>query len=410
MYSFERNLEKYAEVAVNVGVNLKEGQGVLLRANTESLDIARLIVKKAYEAGAKHVQVLLSDDQMSLLRYQYGSKQVFNEFPNWIKVGHEAMVEEDYTLINVIAPNPELLKEINPELVAQDSKTASIAMERFMKATVTGELKWNIIAVPSKAWAKAVFPEKTEEDGINALWEQIFNIARINTENPVDAWKKHDEMLKFYSKYLNEKRFVKFNYKAPGTDLEVFMADEHVWIGGSTNDINGNPFMPNVPTEEIFSMPSKLKVNGTLKSTKPLNVRGQLIDGFGFTFKDGKVVDFYAEKGEKVLQSLLDTDEGARYLGEIALVPDDSPISNSGLIFSNTLFDENASCHFALGRAYAYNVKGGEHMEKEELAKRGANHSLIHVDFMVGSKNLEIIGETQDGEKITIFKEGNWAI
>lgn len=410
MYTFERNLEKYAELAVSVGVSLKEGQGLLLRANVESLEMARLITKKAYQMGAKHVQVMLSDDELTLIRYQYASQRAFEEFPNWIKVGNELMVEEDYTLINVIAPNPELLKVVDPKIVALDNKTGSIAMEKFMKATMSGAVKWNIVAVPSKAWAKAVFPELSEDEGIKALWEQIFKIARVDQEDPVVAWQKHDEMLKFYSKYLNEKRFSKLNYKAPGTDLEVSLAEDHLWIGGSTDDIQGTAFMPNIPTEEIFTMPSKFKVNGTLKSTKPLNVRGQLIDNFHFTFKDGKVVDFGAEKGQDVLENLLNTDEGARYLGEVALVPHDSPISNSGLVFSNTLFDENASCHFALGRAYSYNVAGGEKMEKEELESKGANHSLIHVDFMVGCSEMEITGETAQGDVITIFKNGNWAI
>lgn len=410
MNQFEKNLEKYAEVAVKVGVNLKEGQGLLLNTSIAALPLARKVQKKAYEAGAKHVEVKISDDEMRLNRYKFGSNQVFEEFPEFIKMSYEKLVEENYTLINVMAPNPELLKEIDPSLVAKDSKTSSEALEGFMKATMTGTVKWNIVAAASPEWAKLVFPDLNEEEAMEKLWEQIFKIARIDGENPVEDWKKHDAALKHYSEYLTEKNFEKMIYKAPGTDLEVYLADDHVWVGGSKPDVNGQDFMPNMPTEEVFSMPHYKKVDGTLKSTKPLNVRGQLIDGFGFTFEAGKVVDFYAEKGYEVLEQLLNTDEGARYLGEIALVPDDSPISNSNLIFSNTLYDENASCHFALGRAYPYTLKDGVELDQDGLEKRGANYSLIHVDFMVGSPELKIVGVTHSGEEIVVFDNGNWAI
>lgn len=410
MNAFEQNLEKYAEVAVKVGINLKKGQGVLLSTSIEGLPLARKVQKKAYEAGAKHVEVKISDDEMRLNRYKFGSDQVFEEFPEFIKLEFEKMVEEDYTLINVMAPNPELLKEIDPSLVAKDSKTRSIALESFMKATMNGTVKWNVLAVASKAWAKMVFPELEEEKAMESLWDQIFKISRIDNADPVHAWKTHDANLKHYSNYLTEKNFEKMKYTAEGTDLEVYLADEHVWIAGGNKDNKGDDFLPNIPTEEVFSMPHYKKVNGTLKSTKPLSVRGQFIDGFGFTFENGKVVDFYAETGYEVLEELLNTDEGARHLGEIALVPYDSPISNSGLIFSNTLYDENASCHFALGKAYSYNLKNGTKLEKEELEKRGANHSLIHVDFMVGSSNLKVVGITFEGEEIVVFENGDWAI
>lgn len=410
MNAFEQNLEKYAEVAVKVGINLKKGQGVLLSTSIEGLPLARKVQKKAYEAGAKHVEVKISDDEMRLNRYKFGSDQVFEEFPEFIKLEFEKMVEEDYTLINVMAPNPELLKEIDPSLVAKDSKTRSIALESFMKATMNGTVKWNVLAVASKAWAKMVFPELEEEKAMESLWDQIFKISRIDNADPVQAWKTHDANLKHYSNYLTEKNFEKMKCTAEGTDLEVYLADEHVWIAGGNKDNKGDDFLPNIPTEEVFSMPHYKKVNGTLKSTKPLSVRGQFIDGFGFTFENGKVVDFYAETGYEVLEELLNTDEGARHLGEIALVPYDSPISNSGLIFSNTLYDENASCHFALGKAYSYNLKNGTKLEKEELEKRGANHSLIHVDFMVGSSNLKVVGITFEGEEIVVFENGDWAI
>ncbi len=407
--TLDQQLEKYAELAVKVGVNLQEKEGLLLSGNEAALPLARKIMKKAYEAGAKHVEFQFSDDQMQVIRYLNGKEFVFDKFPQWKVDQLEAMYKDNYHQLFVMAPDPELLKEIDGDLIAKNQKTVSQAVAPIMKYRMTGITKWSIVAVPSDAWAMSVFPEDSLENATAKLWDKIFEATRVDQNDPVAAWQQHDKNLKKYRDFFNDKDFEKLVYKAPGTDLEVYLADDHCWMGGSKESQAGVPYVANIPTEEVFTTPHQLKVNGTLKATKPLSLNGKLVDGFGFTFKDGKVVDFYADKGYDVLEKLMANDDGAKYLGEVALVQDDSPISNTGILFNNTLFDENASCHFALGRAYSYAMKGGSEATQEELTKRGANFSLIHVDFMVGSKELEIIAYEKNGNTVQIFKDGNWA-
>lgn len=408
MNDFQRNLEKYAELAVKVGINLKEKEGLIIGGNVETLPLARLIAKKAYEIGAKHVEFLLNDDEISLIRYQYGKDYVFENFPKWKVDALEAMYKDNYHHIFILASDPELLKDIDGEKVAKNQKSASQAMASVMKYRMTGFTKWNIIAMPSPSWAKSVFPELDEKKAIEKLWENIFAATRVDQKDPVKAWEEHDKNLKKYRDFLNEKQFEKLLYKGPGTDLEVYLAEDHYWMGGSKKSQSGHPYVANIPTEEVFTTPHRLKVNGTLKATKPLSLNGKIVDGFGFTFKDGKVIDFYAEKGYDVLKKLLENDEGAKYLGEVALVQDNSPISNTGILFNETLFDENASCHFALGRAYAYAMQNGSNMTEEELASKGSNFSLIHVDFMVGGPELNITAFEKNGNEVILFKNGNW--
>jgi len=407
--NLEKQLDKYAELAVKVGVNLKEKEGLLLTGNEAALPLARKIMAKAYEAGAKHVEFQLRDDQMSIIRYLNGKEFVFENAPQWKIDSLEAMYKDNYHQLFVMAPDPELLKEIDGELIAKDQKTQSMAVAPIMKYRMTGITKWSIVAMPSDAWSKSVFPDLPLEEATEKLWEKIFEATRVDQEDPVEAWKEHNANLRKYKDFLNEKDFEKLVFKAPGTDLEVHLADSHYWMGGSKDSQAGAAYVANIPTEEVFTTPHQLKVNGTLKATKPLSLNGKLVDDFGFTFKDGKVVDFYADKGYDVLEKLMSNDEGAKYLGEVALVPDDSPISNTGILFNNTLFDENASCHFALGRAYSYAMKGGSEATQEELTERGANFSLIHVDFMVGGPELEIVGYEKDGTQVQIFNKGNWA-
>lgn len=408
MKDFENNLEKYAELAVKVGINLKEKEGLIITGNTDTLPLARLIMKKAYEAGAKDVEFQLRDDEMSLIRFNHGKDYVFDNFPKWKVDSLEAMYKDNYHHIFILASDPELLKDVDGEIVAKSQKSASQAMASVMKYRMTGITKWNIIAMPSATWAKSVYPQLDEESAIEKLWEKIFSATRVDQEDPVKAWELHDKNLKKYRNFLNEKQFEKLVLKGPGTDIEVYLAEDHFWMGGAKESQAGDSYVANIPTEEVFTTPHRLKVNGTLKATKPLSVNGKIVDDFGFTFKDGKVVDFYANKGYDVLEKLLDNDEGARYLGEVALVQDDSPISNTGILFNETLFDENASVHFALGRAYAYAMRNGSNMTQEELTEKGANFSLIHVDFMVGGPNLDITAYEKDGNKVQLFKNGNW--
>ena len=283
-------------------------------------------------------------------------------------------------------------------------------MKNFRQYTMNDRITWSIIAIPTADWSKKIFPGQSEEDAIANHWEAIFKIVRVDQDDPIEAWNKHNAKLEKARGILNEKAYKKLIFKAPGTNLELELPEGHIWKGGSAISEKGIEFNPNIPTEEVFSMPHKYGVNGTVASTKPLNYGGSLIDNFSLTFKDGKVVDFKAEQGEKVLEHLLNTDEGSRRLGEVALVPHESPVSQSGLIFYNTLFDENASCHIALGKAYPTNIEGGSSMNEEELDKHGVNDSLSHVDFMIGSEKLDIDGIKPDGTTEAVFRNGTWAI
>lgn len=402
------NLEKYAELAVRTGINLKEGEGLIIAGNLDTLPLARKIMAKAYEAGAKHVEFQFNDDEMTLIRYNKGKDFVFDSFPKWKVDALEAMYKDNYHHLFIGAPDPELLKDIDGDLVSRNQKSASKAMAPAMQYRMTGFTKWTIIAIPSIPWAKSVFPDLSDEEAVEKLWEKVFEATRIDQEDPIKSWEDHDKKLKKYKSYLNDKNFDKLVLKGPGTDLEVYLADGHFWMGGSKESQKGDSYVANMPTEEVFTTPHRLKVNGKLKATKPLSLNGKLIDNFGFEFKDGKVVDFYAEKGYEVLEKHLENDEGAKYLGEIALVQDDSPISNTKILFNNTLFDENASCHLALGRAYAYAMREGSSSTQEELEERGANYSLIHTDFMVGGPELEITAYEKDGSEVKLFEKGNW--
>src|SRR5699024_727135 len=290
-------------------------------------------------------------------------------------------------------------------------KAAGEASKNFRSYTMNDRIAWSIISIPSAAWAQKIFPDQTEEEAMESLWDAIVKIVRVDKEDPIQAWKEHNETLKKAREVLNERNYTKLHFKAPGTDLELELPEGHIWKGGSAHTEGGGvEFNPNMPTEEVFSMPHKYGVNGTVSSTKPLNYGGSVIDHFILTFKDGKVVDFQAEQGEDVLKHLLDSDEGARRLGEVALVPHESPVSQSGLIFYNTLFDENASCHIALGKAYPTNIKNGSSMNEEELDQHGVNDSLVHVDFMIGSQELGIDGVKKDGTTEPVFRKGTWAI
>lgn len=401
-------LEKYADLAVRVGINVQPNEGLIIHANESGLPLAREVMKKAYAAGAKHVEFMMSDDAMSLARYHNAKDDVFENFPTWKAELLIKLYEDNYHHLYIIAPDPELLKDVPGEKVAKDQKSASIVMSPAQKYRMTGQTKWCIVAVPSVAWAESVYPEKSTEDAIDALWDKIADATRVSMDDPVQAWTEHDTRLKKYKNYLNEKQFDKLVFTAPGTELEIGLADGHYWMGGSKLSHAGDAFVANIPTEEVFTTPHRYKVNGKVRSTKPLSHNGKIVDGFGFTFEDGKVVDYYAEKGKEVLDMMLANDEGAKYLGEVALVQNDSPISNTGILFNNTLFDENASVHLALGRAYAYAMQDGSNATQEELEERGANFSLIHVDFMIGGPDMEIVAYDKEGAATPIFTKGNW--
>ncbi|QDP41724.1 aminopeptidase [Radiobacillus deserti] len=403
-------MEKYAELALRTGVNIQKGQALMINAPIDGAEFTRIVAKKAYELGAKNVHINWNDDELTLLKYQYAPDEVLNDVPQWSVDKHLEFAKDGGALLAIRSTNPDLLKDIDPEKVAKATKASAEAMKEFRTYTMNDIIPWSLISIPTGDWAQKIFPDKSEEDAIEALWEQIFKIVRADLPDPVTAWDEHNATLRKARAFLNKKKYKKLIYKAPGTDFEMELPEGHIWKGGSAKNAKGLDFNPNIPTEEVFTLPHKYGVNGTVSSTMPLIYGGNMIDKFSLTFKDGKVVDFTAEKGYDTLKHLLDSDEGARRLGEVALVPNESPISQSGLIFYNTLYDENASCHIALGKAYPTNLEGGADMNEEELDKHGVNDSLTHVDFMIGSSELDIDGITEDGKSEPVFRKGSWAL
>jgi aminopeptidase len=312
--------------------------------------------------------------------------------------------------VTVSAEDPELLKDITPDRIARAQKARSTAIREYRERLMSNHNSWCVVSIPTAAWAQKVFPGLSEEDAVARLWETIFYTVRVDTQDPVASWDTHKASLKRYQDFLNTHRFRYLHYKnALGTDLKIELPENHLWLGGSDYTHDGVEFVANMPTEEVFTLPKKAGVNGTVMASKPLIYNGNRIDRFSLTFRDGKVVDFQAEEGYETLKNILDSDEGSRYLGEVALVPYDSPISNSGILFYNTLFDENASCHLALGKAYPKCIKNSEGMSKEQLEQAGVNDSLVHEDFMMGTKDLEITGITADGAEVSVFRNGNFA-
>lgn len=402
--------EKYAELALRTGVNLQENQALMINAPIEGAEFTKTVARKAYEMGAKNVHINWVDDELTLLKYENAPDEVIADFPEWRVKLHDTYAEDGAAVLSIRSTNPDLLKDIDSSRVAKANKAAAQAMTNFRKYTMNDRITWSIISIPTGDWAQKVFPDKSKDDAIAGLWDAIVKIVRVDQDDPIAAWDAHNETLRTAREILNKKAYTKLIYKAPGTDLELELPEGHLWKGGSAVSEQGTTFNPNMPTEEVFSMPHKYGVNGTVSSTKPLNHGGSLIDNFSLTFKDGKVVDYKAEQGEDTLKHLLDTDEGARRLGEVALVPHESPVSQSGLIFYNTLFDENASCHIALGKAYPTNLKGGAEMDDEQLDKHGVNDSLTHVDFMIGSEELDIDGVLEDGTTEPVFRNGTWAL
>lgn len=402
--------DKYAELALKTGVNLQKGQALMINAPIEGAEFTKKVVRKAYEMGAKDVHINWVDDELTLLKYENAPEEVIANYPEWKVKLHDYYAEDGAAVLSIRSTNPDLLKNIDPSLVAKANRAAAKAMVNFRKHTMNDKITWSIISIPTGDWAQKIFPDKSREDAMESLWDAIVKIVRVDQDNPVAAWGKHNKTLETAREVLNEKSYKKLIFKAPGTDLEIELPEGHIWKGGSAVSENGITFNPNMPTEEVFTLPHKYGVTGTVASTKPLNYGGSLIDDFSLTFKDGKVVDYKAAQGEGTLKHLLDTDEGATRLGEVALVPHESPVSQSGLIFYNTLFDENASCHIALGKAYPTNLKDGSEMNEEELDKHGVNDSLTHVDFMIGSEKLDIDGVKEDGTTEAVFRNGTWAM
>ncbi len=407
--NFNEKLSKYAELVVKVGVNIQKGQYLYIAASTDSLELARLITKKAYEAGARQVFVDLADDQIGRTRYELAPEDSFDFFPEWKVKEREWLAEQGAAFVSIVSQSPDLLKGIDSKRIATFQKAAGTALNKYRQYVQSDKISWTVIASPSEAWAEKVFPNLPKEKQVDALWDAIFKATRSDLENPVDAWTKHNDTLHEKVHYLNAKKYTKLHYTAPGTDLTIELPKGHLWCGAGSVNEKGEEFMANMPTEEVFTVPHKDGVNGYVSSTKPLSYGGNIIDNFKITFENGRITNVEAEQGEEVLKNLVATDEGSHRLGEVALVPHDSPISNSGLLFYNTLFDENASNHLAIGSAYAFCLEGGKTMNREELEANGLNQSITHVDFMIGSAEMNIDGITEDGTVEPVFRNGNWA-
>ncbi|CAM3331331.1 aminopeptidase [Paenibacillus lupini] len=407
--TFKSNLMKYAELIVRVGVNVQQDQEVFITGAVDQADLVRLVAEQAYLAGASNVHVDWTDDSLSRLKYEKAADDVFTRYPEWETAKRNSFVERNAVFISIVSSNPDLLSGIDSERIANFQKAAGQGLQQFRRAVQSDKVSWTVVAAASKEWAGKVFPNATEEESVKLLWEAIFKAVRLNAAEPVKAWEEHNATLHSKAEALNENHFTKLHYTAPGTDLTIELADKHIWVAAGSENQNHIPFMANMPTEEVFTVPLKTGVNGHVSSTKPLSYGGNIIDNFKITFEAGRIVKVEAEQGQEILQKLVDTDEGSHYLGEVALVPHESPISQSNILFYQTLFDENASNHLAIGSGYAFNIEGGKKMSPEELAENGVNASITHVDFMIGSAVMDIDGIKADGSVVPIFRKGNWA-
>ena len=408
--NFNENLKKYARLIAETGVNVQDNHTVVLQISVDQAPLARLITEEAYRLGAAEVIVQWSDETIQREFLAHAATDRIENVPQYKIDQTDDWIAKGASRISVVSSNPDALAGVDAQRVATFQAANGKAFVNLRKATQANKVSWTVVAAASEGWAAKVFPElATSEEQVDALWNEIFKTTRIYEENPVIAWDIHDKKLQEKAAELNEQQFTALHYTAPGTDLTIGLPKNHLWEGAGSYNARGEEFMANMPTEEVFTAPDSRRVDGYVSSTKPLSYAGTIISGMKFTFKDGKVVDFSAEQGEEALKNLLAIDEGAKHLGEVALVPDPSPISQSGLIFYNTLFDENASNHLAFGSAYAFNLQGGTEMSEEELAEAGLNRSQTHVDFMVGSDKMNIDGIKEDGTIVPVFRNGDWA-
>lgn len=403
------SLDRLAELAVKVGLNLQPGQDLVMTAPIEALPLVRRIAEHAYKAGAGLVTPLFSDPEVALVRYRHAQDDSFDRAAGWLYDGMGQAFDANAARLAIVGDDPMLLAAEDPDKVGRANKANSIAYTPARERITNFAINWNIVAWPGRAWAQLMFPDLTAEAAVGKLAQAIFAASRVDQGDPVAAWAAHNARLRERSDWLNGQAFHALHFTGPGTDLTVGLADGHEWMGGASVARNGIVCNPNIPTEEVFTTPHALRVEGHVSSTKPLSHQGSLIDGIRVTFEGGRITEAHATKGQEVLRKVLDTDEGARRLGEVALVPHGSPISQSGLLFYNTLFDENAACHIALGQCYSKCFKGGENLTSAQVAAQGGNSSAIHIDWMIGSDQIDIDGVHADGRRVPVFRKGEWA-
>jgi len=404
----EQKLDLLAEVAVRVGLGLKAGQELVMTASLDAVPLARRITEQAYRAGASLVTTLYSDDEAALMRYHFAADASFDHAAKWLYDGMGAAFKSGAARLAITGGNPALLSNEDGEKVGRANRAVSQAYRPALELITRHAINWTIVASATPAWAASMFPEDAPAAAIEKLWDAIFQTTRINLDDPIAAWKTHDAGLHKRAAHLNEKRYAALKYRGPGTDFTLGLADDHLWLGGGTTAGNGLYCIPNMPTEEVFTTPHKDRAEGRITATKPLSHQGTMIEGIHVRFEKGRIVEARATRGQDVLQRLIDTDDGARRLGEVALVPHSSPIAASGMLFLNTLFDENAASHIALGQAYSSCLRDGDKLTPEELAAKGANDSLIHVDWMIGSDKLDIDGITAADVAEPLMREGEW--
>jgi aminopeptidase len=404
-----QNLDRLGDVAVNVGLGLQPGQELVMTASIDALPLARRITEHAYRAGASLVTTLFTDDESALARYHHAPDASFDRAAAWLYEGMAAAFKSGAARLAIAGGNPALLSNEDPDKVGRANRAVSRAYRPALELITRHDINWTIVASATPAWAASMFPNDAPDAALAKLWDAIFATTRINTADPVGNWKAHDGELHKRADFLNQKRYSALQYRGPGTDFRLGLADDHLWLGGGTTAGNGYYCIPNMPTEEVFSAPHKDRADGTITATKPLSHQGTMIEGIQVRFEHGRIVDARATRGQEVLQKLIDTDDGARRLGEVALVPHSSPIAQSGLVFLNTLFDENAASHIALGQSYSSCLREGDKLTPEQLAAKGANDSLIHVDWMIGSGQLDIDGITPSGASEPLMRQGEWA-
>jgi len=414
---FEKQLEKYAEIILKIGLNFQPKQRLLIGslgsfgegAPFEAAPLIRIITKKAYQMGARLVDVIWGDEELRYIRLKYGSRKYLRELPKWkIDVRFDISQSGDAHL-QILSPNPDLLKDIPTGLILKYQYFLIKKNKPAMKLAQDHALTWSAITVPNKAWAKKLFPELSSDEGIQKLWDIIFEICKINNEDPLSTWKSHNETLINRCIYLNKKQYKQLKFSSSETNLSIGLPKNHVWLGGSVNSHKGIKFTPNLPTEEIYTLPDRNKVEGRVKITKPFIIEGQIIEGCILDFSEGRIITATAEFGEKFLYSILDVDEGTKRLGEVALVPNSSPISKAELVFYETLIDENAASHIAIGQAFKGCLSGGTELSDQEFLAAGGNSSLLHLDMMIGSSDMGVDGITEKNQIEPIMKKGEWA-